>query len=186
MKRLIIASAIVCAAVLTQAATFTWTMSNVYAEGTTTGVSGIAYLFAGDTYTTESIIAALEGKGVANVNEWLGGVTKYTTSVSSGTLRDTSTKPNATTAGLVADGTTQTLYALIFNTAEVSADSKFYVASADRTVPSSEQNALFAFGNHDTDSAAKGAWHAVNVPEPTSGLLLLIGAAGLALRRKRA
>ena len=29
-------------------------------------------------------------------------------------------------------------------------------------------------------------WYAVNVPEPTSGLLLLLGMAGLALKRKRA
>jgi hypothetical protein len=33
---------------------------------------------------------------------------------------------------------------------------------------------------------AQTAWTAVTVPEPTSGLLLLLGVAGLALKRKRA
>ena len=35
-------------------------------------------------------------------------------------------------------------------------------------------------------TATQGTWTAVNVPEPTSGLLLLLGMAGLALRRKQA
>jgi hypothetical protein len=36
-----------------------------------------------------------------------------------------------------------------------------------------------------TSSKAEGAWQAVAVPEPTSGLLMLVGLAGLALRRRR-
>ena len=42
------------------------------------------------------------------------------------------------------------------------------------------------FGSQSTASQAAGAWTSVNVPEPTSGLLMLLGMAGLALRRKRA
>ena len=40
------------------------------------------------------------------------------------------------------------------------------------------------FGNMATATQAAGAWAAV--PEPTSGLLMLLGMAGLALKRKRA
>jgi hypothetical protein len=40
------------------------------------------------------------------------------------------------------------------------------------------------FGNMQTATQAAGNWQAV--PEPTSGLLLLLGMAGLALKRKRA
>lgn len=129
MKKILIAAAIVCATAFTQAATFTWRMSKVYAEGTDTGVSGVAYLFAGDSYTVESIISALEKQGVDNANTWLSGVTKYTTAVTEGSMNDTTTKPDVTTAGLLPNETTQTLYALIFNTATVTDDSKFYVTS---------------------------------------------------------
>lgn len=34
--------------------------------------------------------------------------------------------------------------------------------------------------------ASTGSWAAADIPEPTSGLLLLLGVAGLALRRKKA
>jgi hypothetical protein len=44
-------------------------------------------------------------------------------------------------------------------------------------------NATFA----DNSAYAGAGWYAAGaVPEPTSGLLLLIGVAGLALRRKQA
>ena len=41
------------------------------------------------------------------------------------------------------------------------------------------------WGDQEDRSSAAGAWTAV-APEPTSGLLMLVGLAGLALRRRRA
>jgi hypothetical protein len=46
----------------------------------------------------------------------------------------------------------------------------------------SAQDKLIA---HNMKTVTQGTWTAVNVPEPTSGLLLLLGMAGLALRRKQ-
>ena len=44
--------------------------------------------------------------------------------------------------------------------------------------------ATVAFGNMTTQTQTAGNWQ--SVPEPTSGLLMLLGMAGLALRRRRA
>ena len=43
-----------------------------------------------------------------------------------------------------------------------------------------------AFDIADVGSHTAGNWTAVAAPEPTSGLLMLLGMAGLALRRRRA
>ena len=61
---------------------------------------------------------------------------------------------------------------------------------SDTTAISSQQNVKFNDGWGESETSMffgeNGYTVAVGAPEPTSGLLLLIGMAGLALRRRRA
>ena len=190
MKKLLIAAAIVCAAVISQASTVTWSCTKVYNPGTETGVSGAAYVFAG--YSASQIITALEGVGVTEAQAWVDGITtKYPVTGTSGTFSHTTKDVDAADLGLSAGGGTQELAILIFDTATITADSNFFVATKSASVPGSG-NALFSFGAQGNTSGTGASqlaanWHAVeSIPEPTSGLLLLLGMAGLALRRRRA
>ena len=61
---------------------------------------------------------------------------------------------------------------------------------AEWTFPASDDKMIFdmdsvVFGS-EVGSVALGSTEVSNVPEPTSGLLLILGVAGLALRRRRA
>ena len=63
-----------------------------------------------------------------------------------------------------------------------------YTAVGAGSIEFGQQNALSSAGFKDVAAGYAGAgWYsAAAVPEPTSGLLMLLGMAGLALRRKRA
>lgn len=59
-----------------------------------------------------------------------------------------------------------------------------YTSTATIQLANDSTGKTFGFGNQSSNLAANN--FTVNVPEPTSGLMLLLGVAGLALKRKRA
>ena len=82
-------------------------------------------------------------------------------------------------------GSSYSLYLVAFDAGTIDAAKNYYISAAEDVsfkgsgVPSSVSFDLSA-------TASAGAWTATAAPEPTSGLLLLFGLAGLALKRKRA
>ena len=184
MKKLIVAAAIVCAAVIGQAAQFDWSFEVDDSMGTYEVANNATYFMIAGGETIGADLAALlttEGKGVDAFTAALAGY-KYNT----GKISD------ALATGRV-EGLSSETYATIFVFNDgLAAESAFaynvYDASGSIYTPPAAGSALGAYASDfgDSDYAASWGSGTVAVPEPTSGLLMLVGLAGLALRRRRA
>lgn len=177
MKKILIIAGAVLMASFANAAAVSWN-SGVYTAGfvgpdgaslaKSTDYTMIVSFYsdaAGTTLVTESSVTTAKANGAYNTatdDLFTNGKTYYVSAI---------IKSN--------DGTKQMTAAL----------SSFTVADTGNASINFTTGAGF-----DTVSAKWGAWETVggegggttDVPEPTSGLLLLFGAAGLALRRRRA
>ena len=188
MKKILLSAAIVISAAISYGATVSWTMTNVQQDGT--AVNGVMYVFA-DSVVSRASILALAGTGADAVNAFLDTATSkaaWTVSAGTGTMATSySSKPTNESLG-ISDSTAYDFFAVVFNTSTITDDSEFYVTALKENVmtASGSSNKVIGFGNQSVPSNAEGAWNAVAVPEPTSGLLMLVGLAGLALRRRRA
>ena len=176
--------AVVCAATM-QAAQFEWGFSNVR-DGWDAGankIDGTAYLFlVGANGATEAAVASAisSATDATSLGTTLGGMAIDTQAMSAGAGGGTSP-----------DGITATAPANLFF-AVISDDGHVYQGAAT-TLSSIETLGAteVAFGTQKSASSAASAWSTVGgggtdpLPEPTSGLLLLVGGAVLALRRKQ-
>lgn len=179
MKKLMFMLAAAVAVVSAQAASVKWTCTNVYAPNGTDKMKGIAYFVNASTLSQDSLASL---NGASAFTEALSGMYSWTPTTA-GNYGAT-----ATNAELgFADSSDYTGYLLIFDTATITDESKYYTTSVKPVATyAGTETASVSFMSQATPSRAEGAWTSVNVPEPTSGLLMLIGLAGLALRRKRA
>ena len=174
MKRLILMAVVAISAGFANAASFNWKL--------TTGSDYLGmnvYAVSGSTAT--SILAACQSTDSAKWTDVFSGFT-------SATVAGTGSRANAAGAsdGIAAN---DTLVFVIVDGA-VANGSKYWVVN-DYSIPDTyvyeppntpSATATIALSTQGT--AGSGTFTAV--PEPTSGLLMLLGVAGLALRRRRA
>lgn len=184
MKKLMIALAAVAIAGLAQAATCSWgsgalrTAASAEGGWSSTAVNAASalvtmniYLIDSDTYTS---LASASQKDLFD-------------SYSTQTADLTGQNKNATTGALIgaitineADATAGVQYAVAIATYTDATYGDMYIANRVATT----FNAGTQKGTATALISGVGNWQ--SVPEPTSGLLMLLGMAGLALRRRRA
>ncbi len=190
MKKLVIALAVAASAAVVNAAAFNWTSSGMTAAAKTINSKAGTALYSSETAYTLYLFDA----GVTSQDTLLAGlrgdkaITTFT-SVATQTLASNS-QITAQEFSYGSAGTNYDFYFAIINGDDV------YLSSSKTVMGQASATASVAFANLGTSTknafsdstatfASKGAgWYAV--PEPTSGLLMLLGMAGLALRRRRA
>ena len=196
MKKLMIAAAIVCAAAFAQAASIGWSAMGLAAvSGTEAGAS--YKLFVYNTSADGADFAAYM-KTITDALDLGGDVSSYEfasgTVPASGTLSVTATTSGKT---IKEEGTWSSFMVIFDNKTPVSGESNYAVisggANQTKTISATTTSALFGAGNVATYISDSSHWASFGpepgpepVPEPTSAMLLLLGVAGLALKRKQA
>jgi len=180
--------AVAMAAALTQAATVSWSVSGLLGSDGKAMTSGAGYVFTtkGPNATTvDAVTAALAGKSADQVKSYLesnslmalkGGVRSDGSISVSGVDLATSGIPEKTTGVKI--------FAVIVDDDSFGENTHYVVTTASGNVktPDSTTTNIATFGV--SNSATQNASNWTAAPEPTSGLLMLLGIAGLALRRK--
>ena len=186
MKKIMIAVAIVCAAVAAHAATANWKVSaaNIYNGTSTTKYSGAAYFFDASAISQADLFELFAADTSLDLTKQTGYLA--TGSVASGTV-NANTAANQFSAFDQGSGDHSFYFVLVNN------DTMYLSASKTAAAGGTDDSVAITFGNQGTGSKSitegftnAGTWaQAAAVPEPTSGLLMLVGLAGLALRRGR-
>ena len=191
MKKLFVATAVIALAVATQAASINWSLgANTWtmSDGSKPAKNTTVYLIDGAQWAT--IQAAIDG-----------GVTSFSTSdagiIAVGQTSNTKGYVNGGTAtsDKLTAGQTYNFAYMVFDTAagQFYASATQSVAAYDPTIPQYAETTFADFtATQFTTTGLSGGWSEPggssggDGPEPTSGLLLLVGAGILGLRRKRA
>lgn len=187
MKKLVIICAALTMAASTNAASFVWkAASGRLFDGTGTDsenrYAGTGYLFNASTVSQASIIAAfISEDGVAETLSKALSLNAFSSGRTS--TSDSFTGPDASfDAYFVALGKDTEGNDAVYISDTMTAN---YQAVGDGDIIFGQQNAYSSIGFKDAFAGYSSAGWYTAVPEPTSGILLLIGMAGLALKRKR-
>ena len=176
MKKLVVALFVATVAVATQAASVKWTIASITDSPSNTAKAGmVAYFMDASTYSAFSALTSDKVAEYVTANYTYTGATTANARTGAISLGPTS--------GNYSAGDEISGYVVLFDTSDAST-AGYYVGTGvvTKTVGASGGNVTLDFGT----VASAGGWQTTAVPEPTSGLLMLLGMAGLALRRRRA
>ena len=174
MKKLIMAAAIVCVATIANAASMAWGITSVTASPDAAAAAGWkAYFMDGSTYAAFTALAPDAVAAYVTANSL------YETSTAAGR-----TGVNASaTSGSYSAGANVSGYMVIFNNA-TPASATYYANTVSETQQVPGAGNLQFTRDFATETTG---WQSTSaVPEPTSGLLMLVGLGALALRRRKA
>ena len=184
MKKLIIGVFAVAAAIVANAASVDWSLANGVLSPSPDGSSTSGRC----SYYTMLVFTDSQAEAV-NTAIAAGNFASLSTLAQSSYVAGKAGSFSGTVTDLT--GTSATLFAVVFDTystTETIADAGYYYKTGtitqstyDPTGSDPATKAVF------TATQMTGTWTSTAaVPEPTSGLLMLLGMAGLALRRRRA
>ena len=190
MKKLMIALAAVAFAAVTQAASIDWSIGNnqwTLDDGSKAAKGYTVYLINGAT-ALETIAAAINSStGAFDADQsWVYG--SAATGNAKGAISDVTTTTDKLTRNQSYD------FSVLMIDASATGGPKYMVSDTftqtayklgdDEAMGIAFTSDLLGANALTASATAANGWAAV--PEPTSGLLLLLGVAGLALKRKRA
>ena len=178
MKKLIIVAFAAMLGIAANAATVAWGVTSVTDSPDAAKAGGwVVYVMDASTFNAFSALSGTEVAAYAADNALFSGTTAAGRGGAvTATVTDGNYAPNASVSS----------YMVLFNNA-VAADATYYAYTKTETTTIAASGAAGAmqFGTFADATSTTGGW-TQTVPEPTSGLLMLVGLGALALRRRRA
>ena len=192
MKKLTIACVAMAMAAVAQAATVNWTITNVYSPSDSTAKvaasSMSAWLFVTANSTDKT--AGIPVTTLAAVQAVLdsGDLTGLSSLAAAHGVNGSAGNFGGATGLEGFSSGTLTAFAVVIDSTDLASAENYFLVSGgttkDATFTSATGAKTLLWGSQASYTQSAGGWTAV--PEPTSGLLMLLGMAGLALRRKHA
>ena len=181
MKKIMIMGAVALIGLVSNAATVKWQANAIQSSPDNSVAAGwLVQIYS------SSVAFDYANASDGSITAWGSGTT-----VAAGTTF----RASGSVADGLANGTTESFYAVVYDASTVDGAKNYIVSdNVSITATAAGNDVVLSFGAMAGTTVAankflNSSWTAVpseSVPEPTSGLLLLLGMAGLALRRKQA